>query len=514
MENIIMRKINIIFMAAALMAFNACDLDLNPNTSYNETNVKVDEESESQYSTRTDMLGLRNSMYNSWVKDIQEKGYMDWLITTETRSDNAYCGSPSTGAITAIEANNQDPANGNISRDWDWYLGQVSKANNIICNIDGIFANDTSAVRMTQREHDEWKAEALCWRAWNLFHMVQLWGDVPMITVIPPEITSENVEEVYEAYYPKRTPVDEVYGQIIEDLDYACENAPAVNTSDKMVFTKAFAHGMRARVYAEKQRQDWNKVIEDCDAVEGMGFKLLDNYGDLWGYDDDDAFRNSAESIFEVTWTRNSGNWVWMMYHRNAYNPSDSYTWAKWSTPSRNLAAAYDAAGDTERKNASIIYDECGWSLYYPSGSYAFMHKVPTNASSVILMRLGEIYLLHAEALAMTGDLENAAAYVNKTRNRAGLANLPNSAKSSQASMLQAVLDERRLELAFEGFRFFDLARHDMIKEVHDAMSDPSSSSYDSYWQTRTPLTDETILFPVPQDAIDKNSNLVQNPGY
>ncbi len=88
-----------------------------------------------------------------------------------------------------------------------------------------------------------------------------------------------------------------------------------------------------------------------------------------------------------------------MMYHRNAYNPSDSYSWAKWTTPSRSLAAAYDAAGDTERKNASIVYDECGWSLYYPAAKYAFMHKVPTNASSVILMRLGEIYLLHAEAL-------------------------------------------------------------------------------------------------------------------
>ena len=114
----------------------------------------------------------------------------------------------------------------------------------------------------------------------------------------------------------------------------------------------------------------------------------------------------------------------------------------------------------------------------------------------------------------MTGDLDNAYIYTNKTRNRAGLANLPLSVKSSKESMLKAVLDERRLELAFEGFRFFDLARHDMIKDVHNSMSDPSSPNYDSYWQKRTPLTDETILFPVPQTAIHKNSNLTQNPGY
>ena len=84
-----MKIINLILSAAVVVAFQACDLDLNPHTSYNENNVNVKNDSESQYSTRTDMLGLRNSLYNSWVKDIQEKGYMDWLITTETRSDNA-----------------------------------------------------------------------------------------------------------------------------------------------------------------------------------------------------------------------------------------------------------------------------------------------------------------------------------------------------------------------------------------------------------------------------------------
>ena len=142
------------------------------------------------------------------------------------------------------------------------------------------------------------------------------------------------------------------------------------------------------------------------------------------------------------------------------------------------------------------------------------MHKCPTNASSIILMRLGEIYLLHAEALCMTGDLAGAASYVNKIRNRAGLADLPASAQKSQDAMLDAVLHERRLELAFEGFRFFDLVRHDKAKEVHDAMSDPSSSKYDSYFQTRYPLTEETILMPIPTTAMEDNPSLEQNPGY
>jgi len=501
-----MKKIYTILALAALVALPSCDLDLYPLTSYNEGNVTISEEGEVQYSTRADMEGLRNSLYSGNLKNIQEKGICDWLVYTECRADNAYAGSPGTGEIVAIEANTQGADNKNVVRDWDYFLGEVSAANQIICNIDAIAEADPS---MTDKEHREWKSEALIWRAFNLFRMAQIWGDVPVVTTIPPAITAENIEEVYSEYFPARTPVAEVYAQIIEDLEYAAENAPDVSTVDKMLLSKAVANGLLARVYAEKTCQDWAKVASYCQKVEGMGFTLCEHYGDLWAYDDNDANRNTSESILEVTWSRSSGNWVWMMFHRNAYSPNDSFSWQKWVTPSRDLAKAYDAEGDTERKNASIIYDECSWSTYYPAESYAFMHKMPTNASSWILMRLGEIYLLHAEALTMQGDLSGAAEYVNKIRERAGLSDLGSSATASQDAMLDAVLKERRLELAFEGFRFYDLVRHDKAAEVCAAVA-----ASDSYWATRSPLTEETILMPVSQTAMDNNPSLTQNPGY
>lgn len=197
------------------------------------------------------------------------------------------------------------------------------------------------------------------------------------------------------------------------------------------------------------------------------------------------------------------------MYHRNAYNPDDSYTWAKWTTPSRDLIEAYQKEGDEVRMNASIVWDKCSWSNYYPSDNYAFMHKMPTNVSSIYIMRLAEIYLLHAEALACTGDLAGAAGYVNRVRSRAKLADLPASAQASQEAMIDAILKERRLELAFEGFRFFDLARHDRIIEVHNSVN-----AKDSYWQVRKPLTETRIFLPIPTSALEQNSALTQNPGY
>ncbi len=503
-----MKKILSILAVAAAVA--SCNLDIIPRTQYNEGNVEVktDEEtgSENQYSTREDMEGLRNSIYNNWIKDIQEKGYLDYLVSTECRADNAYNGSPSTAQIVEIESNTVTSGNTNVSRDWDWYLGQVANANQIICNIDAI--RDASGSTLTDSEYRQWKSEALTWRAFNLARLAQIWGGAPMTLTVPPAINAANVEQVYDLYFPKMSDAATVYGQAIQDLEYAAENGPEVNPSNKFLLSKAFAAGLLARIYAEPGiLQDWGKVEQYCKDVEGMGFQLEPNYADLWGYDTDDAKRNSKESIFEVTWSRDQGNWLWMMFHRNAYNPDDSYTWAKWITPSRDLIMAYEAAGDEVRKNASIIFDACSWSLYYPEANYAFMHKLPTNASSVIVMRLAEIYLLHAEALAKNGDLKGATEYVNKTRGRAGLAGIPQPA--DEGAMIDAILAERRLELSFEGFRFYDLVRHGKAAAVA-----ASVASTDSYWRPRRALTPQTILFPIPVSALEQNPNLKQNEGY
>ena len=499
-----------IMAIASLGLLTACDLDLFPETGYNEGNVKVEDDGqESHIRTRSEIKGLRDAIYQNWVKDIQEKGYMDFLVYAECRADNAY-GATTTPEVTAIEANKQDAENVNVVRDWDWYLAQVSNANNIICNIDSVLVKSAdSEDPLTQAERDEWISEAYCWKSWNLFQMSRLWGDIPLVNTIPPAITAENIEEVYDQYYPARTSIGEVYDQLIRDLSFAADHAPDVNTSDKMIFTKGFAHGMLARVYAEETRRDWQKVKEHCEAVEAMDYTLADNYADLWAYDENDAKRNSSESIFEVTWTRAAGNWVWMMFHRNAYAPKDSYTWAKWLTPSRDLIAAYDKEGDVIRKNTNIIIDKCTWSGYYPSAEYAFIHKVPTNASSQILMRLAEIKLLHAEALVELGDFEGARKLVNEIRERAGIK--PVGTFADKDAALDAVLHERRLELAFEGFRFFDLLRHgfDKAKALHDGMH-----AKDNYWQDREPLTPETVYMPVPQTAMDLNPSLEQNLGY
>ena len=90
-----MKKIFTILSLASLVVLSSCELNLYPETGYNEGNVKVDQDAgESQYSTREDMKGLRDAIYSSWTKDIQEKGYLDWLVYAGCRADNAYGGYP------------------------------------------------------------------------------------------------------------------------------------------------------------------------------------------------------------------------------------------------------------------------------------------------------------------------------------------------------------------------------------------------------------------------------------
>jgi hypothetical protein len=137
------------------------------------------------------------------------------------------------------------------------------------------------------------------------------------------------------------------------------------------------------------------------------------------------------------------------------------------------------------------------------------MYKTRSNLNSVIKIRLADILLLKAEAYVEMNNLNEAANLVNQVRNRADLGNLSSTITSSKEKMQEAVLKERRLELAFEGQRWFDLVRTDKAISTMNTLSqrDPGRIQM-------LPLTEETILLPVPQDAIDKNPSLIQNPGY
>jgi predicted HNH restriction endonuclease len=186
--------------------------------------------------------------------------------------------------------------------------------------------------------------------------------------------------------------------------------------------------------------------------------------------------------------------------------------WKKFNIPSNDLVAAFDAENDQIRKNASIKFmDVTGkWSdANWPQNNYPFAYKYRNSISpspqNYIFMRLAEILLLKAEALNETGDVNGAATLVNQIRARVDL--LPTNA-TDQNSMRLAIEKERRLELAFEGYRFYDLKRTGRAIEVINSTKGATGQLLGYQ------LTENRLLWPIPQAEMDKNLNLVQNSGY
>ncbi len=493
-----------------LACTTSCDLDYNPIDSYSDITEGVQDNTGSDviFKDKASVESHLQGMYKL-LRDRQEHWYLDKLLIGDAHADNAYGGT--TGAeVIPFENNSIDGANSVLKRDWDRFMEDIAVSNRLIVGVDQI--SDLS-----DQEREYYKAQGKIFRAMIMFEMVRIWGAFPVITSVPGDITSDNIEDMYPVYFPSQNTEEEAYQQIEKDLIEAL-NSPAVlnnNPSNKTLLTKSVAHALLAKVYAEKPLRNYNQVIAHVDALQAEGFGLVEDFNDLWGTNADNTdckMRNTKESILEAQFMPGSGNWCTWMFGRDLANWDSNFTWAKWITPSRDLISLYQAEGDTERFNESVVYYSCNWSNYYPSDHYPFMYKCRSAYNSIIYLRYADILLLKAEALLMqqNPDLSGAADIVDVIRQRAGLSKLPADIRSNKEALLEAYLKERRMELAFEGQRWYDLRRLDKIEEVMNAVY-----AKDSGRKTQVNVfSHHSYLLPIPQGAIDQNENLVQNPGY
>lgn len=505
-------KADIIFLGlqlGLLFGLNSCSLDYDPVDTYSDVTEGVSEQGDDVvFKDKAAVESHLQTLYDQ-MRDRQEHWYVDLLLVAESHSDNAYAGT--TGAETVpFENNSIDGSNSVLERDWNRYMEDIARANKLICNID--YVDDGS---LTSDDRASYKAQAEIFRAMVMFDMVRIWGDIPVITTVADDITSENIDEVYSQYFPSQNTELEVYRQIEKDLLDAVLYAPDNVPGNKTLFTKSVARTLLAKIYAEKPLRDYGKVVQYCDEVKADGFELVKDFSDLFGMNEavtDAKMRNTSESILEAQFTPGAGNWCSWMFGRDLVNWDTNFTWAKWVTPSRDLINVFKQEGDEIRFNESVVYYECSWSNYYPSDNYPFMYKCRSANSSIIKYRYADVLLLKAEALIMqeTPDLEGAADIIDEIRERAGLEELPYSVRSSQEAMLDALLKERRLELAFEGQRWFDLVRLDKVEDVMNSVCSRDSGrkgllySYDK----------NSYRLPIPQSVIDANDNIKQNQGY
>ena len=493
----------------ALFSMASCSLDYEPISQPSEiTEGKQTEENTAVLKDKAAAESQLKALYELF-KNRQEHAHLDYLLIGDSHSDNAYAGT--TGAeVVPYETNSIDASNSVLSRDWNRYLEDIAKANVLINGVEQLKDNG----QVSEAEYHTYKAQGEIFRALMMFRMARLWGSFPVITTIAKTITSDNIEEVYPTYYPPRKTPKECYEQIIADLTDAEQYAPNFDTADRTIMSKTVAQAMLAKVYAEKEVQDYDKVIAYADKViNTSGLSLESDFETLWGYDEttkDCVKRNTSEGILEVHWPIGGGNWETWMYGRQLDNWDYYFTWAKWITPSRDLINDFEKEGDEVRKSQTIVYYDCTWSNYYPASHYPFMYKLRSGYSNEYWVRLADIILMKAEAEAYKGNLSESATLVNQIRERAKLKNLTSDKTSSQDAMIEAVLHERRLELALEGERWFDLCRNNKVEEYLNGIDNRDSGRIK---QQKT-FDSNSYLLPIPQTALDQNTNLEQNPGY
>jgi hypothetical protein len=487
MKNIMLFK-NIPVTICILWMMSGCSklLDKQPVT-------QIVTKTDSTSITATDAENLISGVYTSEIGYSYglEVNVLDRITNGDVRSDNCYAGGDNPDNIS-IDLFTDNALNGNITRDWSDAFGIIGNANIAIAQISNCTDPALSATRKAQM-----LGETRFMRAFTYFDLVRLFGRVPIMLT---PVDQKNSETLINSTLVPQSSVDSVYDAILNDLWYARANVENNNVPpNKMIVTRGAANAILAKVYATMPTPNWDSVAYYCDQVI-PDYALVTNFNFLW----DNNQKNNSEAIWEFNYDGYSviGNWIPSQFIGSG--------WKKFETPSNDLINTFSTEKDNIRLNASITFVDYGWDDPYwkDKNSYPIISKYndPNNGTNDFYqIRLADILLLRAEAYNASGNMASAAALVNQVRARVSL---PATAAASQTDMALAIETERRLELAFEGQRWFDLVRTNRAIEVMNAQKDGSGNALNYNVQPYQ------LIYPIPQTQLDLNPLLTQNPNY
>ena len=492
--SIIYKKIT--FFGVILVLLSSCSDLLNTEPITDEISPPQDEQ---LIKTAAEAELAMKSCYSSFGIEYWQ---FDYFFLGDAGADVAYAGADGDDFFQ-IDEYRTITTNYVVARDWNWLNDFVKRCNLVINYVNTV-------PDLPQARKDEMIGEASLIRALTRFQAVQTWGDFPLVNATVTSINNENFDALYPSLYPSRKPVSDVYAAIIADCEVALEKSPASTAapSSKFKVSKGAANALLAKVYASMPNPDWAKCIQYSDAVINGGYSLMTTFDHLF----DNVHEGNAEAIWEINGDGQGGTvngWCTNVFLGN--------NWKKFNTPSHTLSLALD----TKRRTSTIkkfptTFADPYWTTFtqFPN---PWRMRATDGTQNFYIFRLADILLLKAEALAHTGNLTGAMALVNQVRTRVLLANI--TPATSESDAIDKILKERFLELAFEGQRWFDLKREGKTVEV---LSQQKYLVYDPVTQTSNQtlmpyipnLDSKDLLLPVPQAAIDNNSNLSQNPGY
>ncbi|MBI1343125.1 MAG: RagB/SusD family nutrient uptake outer membrane protein [Terrimonas sp.] len=503
MKNIQIKILSLVFLATL---FTSCKkwLDYNPHEDFRITELDY-LKSESDYRT------MAISVYTplQWLNQAVPVG--------EIASDNAVSGGENASDVLSLQQIDDytlTPVNSTLTELWQSAYEGVNRANYLLQYKDLNPAGES----ISFAGKDALYGEVYFLRAYYYFHLVKFFGDVPLFTDRRLSLSdSKNLT---------RSPKAEVYAQVEADLTSAIAALPAIQ-AQKGRITKYAAQALLGKVYLYQ-----NKFTEAAAMLENVitsnAFSLVQNYGSIFLA----SGENGPESVFEIQYsnispyynwggvTKGQGNYAVQQCGIRGLNGSAAMPYAAgWSTnlPTQDLANAY-TAGD-QRKDVTVLDIEAyknanpSFNITYQVAPYKntglynqkYLPRKGETSGQVELNYLNNFRIIrYSDVLLMAAEANNKAAspndtkaqtYLNLVRRRAFNDNL-HDINATGTALYQAILDERRLELAMEGDRFFDLVR-----------TGRAAAKITGF------VTGKNELFPIPQTEIDI-SGLTQNPGY
>jgi hypothetical protein len=446
---------------------------------------------------------------------------LQWLnqavVVGEVASDNAVAGGENASDVLSlqqIDDYTHTPINSTLQELWVSAYEGVNRANYMTqyknTNLAGV------AVSFAGKE--ALYGEVYFLRAYYYFTLVKFFGDVPLFVDKRLGLTDSKSLQ--------RTAKAEVYKQIEADLTAAVAALPATQVQKGRI-TKYAAQALLGKVLLYQGKFDAAATALES-VITANAFSLVSNYGNMFLA----AGENGPESVFEIQYSNNSpyynwggatrgqGNYAVQQTGIRGLNGSANMPYAAgWSTnlPTQNLAAAY-TAGD-QRKAVTVLDIEAyktanpGFGITYQVAPYKntglynqkyLPRKGETSGQLELnytnnfrIIRYSDVLLMAAEAYnrASAPNDVKALGYLNQVRVRA-FGNTANNIAATGTALRDAIWNERRLELAMEGDRFFDLVRTG---------------------QAATKITGfkagKHEVFPIPQQEVEI-SGLTQNSGY
>ena len=462
--------------------------------------------------------------------DIASEGFYGrkLVLSLQLRSDMCDIGDRNTPSRRQqVNDFNMDSNNGMVAAFWPKAYRIIGTANAAIAGAD-LVAGDGNEVdpKVTQ-----YKAEATFIRAFVYYHLVRLFGDIPYIDFALSD--PEAVKEI------GKTDEATVYQNIIADLQFAKANLPDTPPAGaRSRATAGTAASYLASVYLTigDNQNAYNEAKFVIDNKDRFGYDLMEDYAQLYNGFDNEGL---AEHIFMVDFaadyngTSNQGtDWMAPITGiRSVYLPTVNSGWSV-SVPAFKVFETWDSRD--YRKDVSFVdsaYADPGLTEWVGYDRFAPNHGSPRphqakywanpgnnrgdggrSDNNYSAMRYAEVLLIAAEsAINLGGKDAEAIGYINlvraRARNWAGTqTNFPADLTGGE-DLTAAVREERRLELAFEYKRWYDIKRWGIGDEVFKGPN--SLEPHDNFDASRD------YYFPLPQDELDRNENLKpQNPGY